>query len=90
MWDGITYPFPNFNGDTVEVWGWISNVIQHFKWTRITYPGYRLSQTMLVKEGHWQTDLDVRGRAGRHMSHQSYMAQVSPEYYLLLLHPRAS
>ena len=30
MWDEITYPFPNFNGVTVEVWEWISNVIPHF------------------------------------------------------------
>ena len=22
MWDEITYPFPNFNGATVEVWEW--------------------------------------------------------------------
>ena len=26
----ITYPFPNFNGTTVEVWEWISNFIPHF------------------------------------------------------------
>ena len=26
----ITYPFPNFNGKTVEVWEWISNFIPHF------------------------------------------------------------
>ena len=25
MWDKITYPFPNFNDCTVEVWEWISN-----------------------------------------------------------------
>ena len=24
---GITYPFPNFNGETVEVWEWISSFI---------------------------------------------------------------
>ena len=29
MWDEITYPFPNFNGCTVELWEWISNVIPH-------------------------------------------------------------
>ena len=28
--DEITYPFPNFNGATVEVWEWISNFIPHF------------------------------------------------------------
>ena len=30
VWDEITYPFPNFNGAAVEVWGWISDVISHF------------------------------------------------------------
>ena len=25
VWDEITFPFPNFNGATVEVWKWISN-----------------------------------------------------------------
>ena len=30
MCDEITYPFPNFNGGTVEVWEWISNLILHF------------------------------------------------------------
>ena len=29
-WGEITYPFPNFNGGTVEVWEWISNFIPHF------------------------------------------------------------
>ena len=29
VWDEITYPFPNFNGATVEVWVWISNFIPH-------------------------------------------------------------
>ena len=28
-WDEITYPFPNFNGATVDVWEWISNFIPH-------------------------------------------------------------
>ena len=23
VWDEITYPFPNFNGTTVEVWEWL-------------------------------------------------------------------
>ena len=30
VWDEITYPVPNFNGCTVEVWKWISNFISHF------------------------------------------------------------
>ena len=28
--DEITYPFPTFNGATVEVWEWISKFISHF------------------------------------------------------------
>ena len=32
MPEGITYPFPNLNGCTVQVWEWISNFIPHFKW----------------------------------------------------------
>ena len=27
VWDQITYPFPNINGCTVEVWEWINNFI---------------------------------------------------------------
>ena len=38
MWDEITYPFPNFNGATVEVWKWISNFTPHFIGRVITYP----------------------------------------------------
>ena len=38
VWDEIAYPFPNFNGCTVEVWEWISNFIPHFKMDIITYP----------------------------------------------------
>ena len=30
VWDKITYPFPNFNSCTVEVWEWISNFIPYF------------------------------------------------------------
>ena len=29
VWNEITYPFPDFNGYTVEVWEWISNFILH-------------------------------------------------------------
>ena len=37
-WDEITYPFPNFNGTTVEVWEWITNFIPHFTEHVIIYP----------------------------------------------------
>ena len=30
MWDEITYPSPNFNCCTVEVWEWINNLSPHF------------------------------------------------------------
>ena len=29
VWDQITYPFPNFNGATVEVCEYISNFVLH-------------------------------------------------------------
>ena len=38
VWDEITYPFPNFNGCTVEVGDCISNVIAHIIMDDITYP----------------------------------------------------
>ena len=37
VWDVITYPFPNFNGATIEVWEWISNFIPHFIMDVITH-----------------------------------------------------
>ena len=38
MWGEIAYPFPNFNGCTVEVWEWKSNFIPNFIRFVITYP----------------------------------------------------
>ena len=38
MWGEITYPFPNFNGCTIELWEWISNCIPHFIGHVISYP----------------------------------------------------
>ena len=38
VWDEITYPFPNFNSATIEVWEWISNFILLFIDHMITYP----------------------------------------------------
>ena len=42
VWYEITYPFPNFNGYTVEVWEWISNFIPHFIMDVIIYPCWDL------------------------------------------------
>ena len=30
VFDEIIYPFPNFNGATVEIWEWKNNLIAHF------------------------------------------------------------
>ena len=49
VWDGITYPFPNFKGATVEVWEWISNFITHFTVHVIPYPWWEESLCMVVK-----------------------------------------
>ena len=49
MWDGITYPFLNFNGCTAEVYEWISNCIPHFIIHVITYPSWDLNKSLLVK-----------------------------------------
>ena len=38
VWDQMTYPFPNFNGATVEVWEWKSYFIPRFTGHVITYP----------------------------------------------------
>ena len=40
VWDGITYPFPNFNVSTVEFWQRVSNFIPYFVMDVITYPCY--------------------------------------------------
>ena len=41
MWDEITYPFPDFNSCTVEVWEGISNFTPHFTGHVITYSWQR-------------------------------------------------
>ena len=45
----ITYPFPIFNGGTIEVWEWITSIVPHFTRHVITYPCWDKSLTMLVK-----------------------------------------
>ena len=51
MWDEITYPFPNFNSEAVEVWEWISNFTPPFTWCMITYSCWDWSYSMLLN-GH--------------------------------------
>ena len=49
MWDDITYPFPNFNGCTVEVWEWISNFIPPILMDVIIYPCWYYSYNPFIK-----------------------------------------
>ena len=51
MCDEITYPFPNFNGCTVEVWKWISNFIPHFACDYLSMLGLKLIHVR--KGGPW-------------------------------------
>ena len=46
---GNTYPFPNFNGYTAEVWEWKNNFIPHFIMDVLTYSCWDQSQSMLMK-----------------------------------------
>ena len=38
VWVEITFPFPNFNGSSVEVWEWISNIAPRFLMDLIINP----------------------------------------------------
>ena len=49
VWDEITYPFPNLNGCTVEVWEWIGIFIPHFIMDVITYPYWDLKLSYVCK-----------------------------------------
>ena len=35
VWDEITYPVPNFNGATIEIWEWIGNFTHTLLGTRL-------------------------------------------------------
>ena len=52
----INYPFPNFNGCTVEVWEWISNFIPHFIMEAIAYKDTQILDIVLMKS----RSLDLR------------------------------
>ena len=43
VYEEITYPFPNFNSVTIEVWQWIDNFITLYIMNEITYPCWDLS-----------------------------------------------
>ena len=54
MWDEITYPIPNFNGATAEVWEWISNFMAHFTAHVINQSMLGLKIIQVNKQGTWQ------------------------------------
>ena len=43
VWGEINYPFPNFNGCTIEIWELITYFIRNFTGHMITYPYWYLS-----------------------------------------------
>ena len=49
VWNEITYPFPNFNGGTVEVWEWISNYIPRVIMDVITKAKYKYIPEIKVR-----------------------------------------
>ena len=59
MWEEITYPFPNFNSGTVEVWEWISNFIPCFIVHVITCPCWVLKLNHVSQRGHSWTLLGL-------------------------------
>ena len=54
VWHEITYPFPKFNGATVEVWEWKSNFMPHFIMGVIIHPWYskRASRHLSMLHAH--------------------------------------
>ena len=57
LWGEIGYPFPNFNGETIEFWEWISNSILHFILDVFAYPFREFKLIHVNKRGHsWQLD----------------------------------
>ena len=52
VWDKIIHPFPNFNGCTVKVWEWISNVIPQFIKDYLSLLGFKLIH--VSKRGPWR------------------------------------
>ena len=60
MSDEITYPFPNFNSCTIEIWEWTSYFIWHIIMdVIITYPCWGLSKMMSVKGATDETQLGI-------------------------------
>ena len=51
--DEIIYPFPNFNGYTVDVWEWMNNFMPHLRMEVIIYPCWNKSNHADVIPRYW-------------------------------------
>ena len=61
VWNEITYPFPNFNRETVGVWEWISNFIPHFTMDIITYPCSNSTHELTMSRSELDDTVIVKG-----------------------------
>ena len=91
MWDEITYPFPNFNGCTVEVWEYISNFIVNFildSTIAITVPAdilaYSSSRTSFIVLRKEFLPVRLFRRDSKHTTLLQYMYKLEciPVYFL--------
>ena len=80
MCNGITYPFPNFTGATVEVWESISNFFPYFIMNVFTYPPAIKFDPCLYKGslGHSQAKTFCTHNGSIHywMKYLSYIVNV--------------
>ena len=51
---GVTYPFQNFTGCTVEVSEWMSNLKPHFIGLIIAYPCCKIMTRNFLKRGNYK------------------------------------
>ena len=83
MWDEITYPFPNVNDATVEVWEWISNFILHFIMDVITYPCMYTGLALIIHADVLPTN-DGRPLVGTMLSTMLHMILYKVSWPLLI------
>ena len=79
VWDEITYPFPNFNGATVEVWEGINNFIPYFGCNCLSMMGLKLNH---VSKGATADDeYSVEYILVTHVTHFGTEIEVSRKNY---------
>ena len=60
VWDKITYPFPNFDFSTIEVWEWISYFYSTLYWACDYLYMLRLKLIHVSERGHWSSTSYLR------------------------------